>query len=527
MHASNAARFEQSYREIAITAKLSGAEDPKIDILGLVSRWLGSDDSRDWLMILDNADDTSIFFNPSTAQVPREGGEISSLSRYLSSNAKSLILITSRDKNTAIRLAGNDDRVFRISAMGEEDTNTLLAKKLPNDQSNQRDKSELIKVLEYIPLAITQASAYIAIKAPRMTISGYLELFRHNESNLISLLSKDGGDLRRDPDVPNSVVATWQISFDQIKDQNTAAADLLSCMCLLDRQGIPGFLFYQSNSGSSIDFEDSIGTLIEFSLIVEEKEKNSFEMHRLVQLATRKWLEMHEQMEKQKEEVLNLLADQFPNGEHSNWKICEALGPHAEIILKYKYLSQHCRLQQAGILHNSAWYALAQGKYAIAEIRIQEAIKIKKELLEMEIRNTLNSLGLLASTFWNQGRWKEAEELEVQVMRTSTRVLGEEHPSTLTSMANLASTFWNQGRWKEAEELEVQVMRTSTRVLGEEHPSTLISMANLAHTYKLEGRHDEAIELMESVVNLRTQKIGASHPHTLGVVNTLKSWLHS
>jgi hypothetical protein len=63
-------------------------------------------------------------------------------------------------------------------------------------------------------------------------------------------------------------------------------------------------------------------------------------------------------------------------------------------------------------------------------------------------------------------------------------VLGEEHLDTLTSMANLASTYSNQGRWKEAEELEVQVMETRKRVLGEEHPSTLTSMNNLAFTLK-------------------------------------------
>jgi Tetratricopeptide repeat len=52
---------------------------------------------------------------------------------------------------------------------------------------------------------------------------------------------------------------------------------------------------------------------------------------------------------------------------------------------------------------------------------------------------------------------EEAEELFVQVMEASLRVLGQEHPSTLSNMANLASTYRNQGRWKEAEELEVQV----------------------------------------------------------------------
>jgi hypothetical protein len=61
-------------------------------------------------------------------------------------------------------------------------------------------------------------------------------------------------------------------------------------------------------------------------------------------------------------------------------------------------------------------------------------------------------------------------------------VLGNEHPSTLTSIANLALTCENQGRWKEAEELEVQVMETFKRVLGAEHPDTLTTMNNLAFT---------------------------------------------
>ena len=59
----------------------------------------------------------------------------------------------------------------------------------------------------------------------------------------------------------------------------------------------------------------------------------------------------------------------------------------------------------------------------------------------------------------------------------------QEHPDTLTSIANLASTFWSQGRWTEAEELEVQVMETKKRVLGQEHPSTLTSIINLASTF--------------------------------------------
>jgi hypothetical protein len=55
----------------------------------------------------------------------------------------------------------------------------------------------------------------------------------------------------------------------------------------------------------------------------------------------------------------------------------------------------------------------------------------------------------------------------MQVMGTRKRVLSQEHPDTLTSINNLASTYQNQGRWKETEELFVQVMDTGKRVLGQ------------------------------------------------------------
>jgi Tetratricopeptide repeat len=74
-------------------------------------------------------------------------------------------------------------------------------------------------------------------------------------------------------------------------------------------------------------------------------------------------------------------------------------------------------------------------------------------------------------------------------METRKRVLGQEHPDTLTSMANLASTFWSQGRWKEAEELEMQVMETSVRVLGQ--PEGACAEGTYAEGAYAEGAHVE------------------------------------
>jgi hypothetical protein len=73
-------------------------------------------------------------------------------------------------------------------------------------------------------------------------------------------------------------------------------------------------------------------------------------------------------------------------------------------------------------------------------------------------------------------------------METRKTKLGADHPDSLSSVANLAWTYRNQGRWKEAETLQVQVMETRKTKLGADHPSTLSIMANLASTYRSQGR---------------------------------------
>jgi hypothetical protein len=72
-----------------------------------------------------------------------------------------------------------------------------------------------------------------------------------------------------------------------------------------------------------------------------------------------------------------------------------------------------------------------------------EALKLTESTKCSTVASTQYSI---AVTYSNQGRWKEAVELGVQVVETSKRILGQEHLDTLANMNNLASTFSNQGR---------------------------------------------------------------------------------
>ena len=98
-----------------------------------------------------------------------------------------------------------------------------------------------------MPLAIVQAAAYIRQRAPRCSIHKYLDEFRKSDKRKTSLLNHEVGHLRRDPEAENSILITWQILFDHIRDTQRSAADLLSLINFFNRQGIPEAL-YRSES---------------------------------------------------------------------------------------------------------------------------------------------------------------------------------------------------------------------------------------------------------------------------------------
>ena len=572
VHASSATRFKEGYRKIAERTKIAGWDNPEADILRLVNNWLCDEANGRWLMIIDNADDAGVFSyvadenkfgdkNNTTASTD-------ALSEFIPQSQNGSILVTSRSRDTAFRITGDTRDIIMVNPMDEGLAMELLHKKLQGN-FKEDDAKRLLDVLDYMPLAITQAAAFISQRTPHTTLSKYLQDLQKSDADRARLLNKHVTDTRRDGKASNSIIATWQISFENICKERPSAAQLLSLMCLFDRQGIPKLLLehrYKESDEMEADFEDDIYTLCSYSLVGTNVDATEFEMHQLVQFSTKTWLELRNEIEKWKERFIVTMDEEFPVGKYENWAICQKLFPHVEKTLEYQPENQNYLARWASILFNAAWYADDKGNYDIAENMNRQALdaygkalglehpstltsmanlaltyrnqgrwkeaeeldvqvmEIRKRVLGEEHPSTLTSMANLASTYRNQGRWKEAEELQAKELEICKRVLGEEHPSTLTSMANLASTFSDQGRWKEAEELEVQVMETSLRVLGEEHPSTLTSMNNLAFTWKAQGRDAEALKLMEKCVQLRTRILGVDHPNTLSSSTTWSLW---
>ena len=105
---------------------------------------------------------------------------------YLPQTSKGSILVTSRNRQAALRLTNRIEHVIDVLPMEEKDAKTLLRKRLPDDKSSEDDTIALIETLECIPLAITQAAAYISVRKTRMTIAKYLAYARQNEEILLA-----------------------------------------------------------------------------------------------------------------------------------------------------------------------------------------------------------------------------------------------------------------------------------------------------------------------------------------------------
>jgi hypothetical protein len=68
--------------------------------------------------------------------------------------------------------------------------------KKPLQDAILEESVRLVQQLDCMPLAITQAAAYINQRAPRMTVSRYREILEHDDDERTKLLQKDIRDPR-------------------------------------------------------------------------------------------------------------------------------------------------------------------------------------------------------------------------------------------------------------------------------------------------------------------------------------------
>lgn len=509
VHAGSVGRFDQAYKSIARRCQISGWDRPGENTLQLVYEWLSDEGNGSWLMIIDNADDKCVFSNQVQEDASQKAGsddDALNLLSYFPQTANGLFLITSRNRDAAYRLLSSDDNIIDVPLMDTELAVSLLLKKLPESKGNLDDGFQLVELLDRLPLAITQASAYITRR--RISLSDYIKFFHDNTA----ILLEDMGDIRRDPTMKHSVVLTWHISFNQIRKENERAAELLSLMSVLERQDIPQFLV--RGELDDLSFDNAIALLLDFSLISQVESRKAFGMHRLVQIATRTWLEKHNEKGLWEGTAVTMLAQVFPSSSLEARETCASLLPHANVLAKYEYTSAEYKLQLANLLQNRSWYLHNEGKDYVAKEDAQRVLDLRLEILTREdvlVSNAMREMGLILSSL---GEDLAAESMYREALEIASK-FGIDDFDVQESRLKLGDFLSMQHKYEEAREILQSVPDFYENHSDTRDSRTLDVMRYLAHTLASEKKFDEAQELCQQRLDILLEVKGENHPDTI------------
>lgn len=516
IHASSTARFEEDYQQIASVGNIPGREDGRENILQLVYQWLCDERNGRWLMVVDNADDQSVFLPPNGSN------EKTPLAKLLPQVAHGHILLTSRNRMAARKLLPNDGHVIDIHPMNEKESLNLLRMRNPG-QPLGNDERALVEELEYLPLAIMQAGSFIANRSPKITVVEYLKLFRDSESNQTNLLNyEDAQGLRQDPSTPQAVLTTWQLSFQQIRKQYPTAVELLALMSMFDRHAIPENLI--RGDKDIFQFGDALSPLVSFSL-VRETEQRSFEMHRLVQLSVRTWLQVHRELDKWRKRSRQIMAQVFPDGEFCTWDMCQKLLPHSKEVMKHAPVSSSDQLNVSVIASDCGWYLTQRGCYKEAKELLQRALEARGEILGYDHPDSLDIIDSIGVVLLRQGKPAEAEAIHRRALEGYKKVLGHDDPRTLYSVSQLGSTLVSQEKYEEAEAIHRWALEKCENLFGCEDERTLTFAYTLGCIVAEQGRHEEGEELLLENFLETESLFGLDHLETLSSLDEL-AWLY-
>lgn len=534
----------------------------------LLQSWL-RDTRKTWLVILDNVDDAAFL-----EATPTASDKVQSSKRridYFPSHDHGSLLITSRTKDEALKLV-QDTEMIHVGVMNEAEAEELLERTL---ERSSPDNSTLARALDCIPLAISQAAAYIRRMGKHYSTGKYHEQIQRSRQTRSSLLQQSHPDLNRDEDSRNSIALTWQISFEHLLDGRKSAADLLALMSFCDRVAIPESLllaraanhdFSNDSSDGAFCFREDIAVLLSFSFISETETEQTWEMHRLVQEAMHIWLNAQNVFEDVRDMFIRCLDKSFLKFDYryaQSLQAAQKLFPHAKMATQYRLASNNALLELASIMHNSALYlnerrrhiealemarasrdvrttqlgrnndltAMSiemmarmfwhQRQYQEAESFQRMALEINEGLLEAEDPVTLSFMNNLGLILRDSGRLEEAEVLFKRVYEISQAKFGEEFPGISRSLGNLAATLSYQKRWKEAEEFHAKALRISQAVFGTKHPDTIHSMRLSAWIFAEQGKWVEAEALQLEGLALAKEVYGMGHPNMYRYMNNL------
>jgi len=167
--------------------------------------------------------------------------------------------------------------------------------------------------------------------------------------------------------------------------------------------------------------------------------------------------------------------------------------------------------------HMLAVLCLRDRNISQAVLMLQDVVKLRAKLDENH-PSRLMSQHELARAYVIDGRTSKAIEIFEDIVRTKEK-LAADHPSRLASQHELACAYLEDGRTSQAIETLEYLVQIKEK-LAVDHPSRLASQHELARAYLEDGRLSQAIEVFEHIVRTK-EKLVAEHPSRLASQHAL------
>ena len=292
-----------------------------------VKRWLTN--HSDWLLILDNADDLAM------------------ASEFLPVGQTGHILLTTR-----AQAAGTIANSIVVESMDKQEGVQLLLKRAkvlsldtPVDQEAQSQARAIVDMLGGLPLAIDQAGAYI--EESGCSLAQYLTFYRTRRKEL--LRRRSGLPAEH----PEPVATTWSLSFQKVKEANSAASELLQVCAFLDADAIPEEFFTKGAkhlgkvlspvASDPFQLNEAIQVLRQYSLIRRHPQTHTLSIHRLVQAVLQDSMTTKQQRQ-WTERVIHALGEASPKVDYGKLSAYEPYLPH--ILHCAQYISLNAKYRQ-------------------------------------------------------------------------------------------------------------------------------------------------------------------------------------
>ena len=556
VQATDALAMERDYLAIGDLLQVPGVHCSQFDIKQAVCRFLSKTFAGEWLLIIDNADDATLWEGSNSTT-----SEWSSLVEYLPKNSTGSILVTTRNRGVATYLAGKD--VVDLTEMDVDGATEILSNLLiESDILHDRHSTRaLLEKLTCLPLAIVQAASYI--NKNQVSFKDYLNLLEQPEHNIIELLNEDFNDKARYRDVLNPVAATWLVSFKQIQERSPLGAQYLAFVSCLSEKNIPQSLLPPASTEK--ESVDAIGVLKGYAFLRKQGDDHVlgpiYDMHRLVRLATRNWLMQEGTLRDWTEKALKRLLKAFPRVAWENRSLCMAYLPHAqvlcnsrlagnrperyELLLKISQCLQRmgntidgCKLLESVVrwaerncgnsqrLLYDAYYLLGDslrqfpGRLVEAELYLARALVGMTKYLGGGHIHTILSMVCLATLYEDQDRLQEAEELLEVAQRLARSHPGLENGLQLAWSA-LVNVHIKNRQYNAAEALQLEVLEAKKASVGRKNPQAFNSMTKLSKIYRLQNRLGEAGALCLKTHEASQQALGPENACTLHALDEL------